>query len=153
MSIRGYWRAAVILMPLLAAAGIAFFASGCAEGSLPRALGGAGVRAEGEAEKALFAEIDDAAGKDFDKDKIKAMVAVAKQSDLSPNAQVYLVYKSFKALDFDQSRVAVLKVLIRNPAFSPAAKKSIEKRMSEFMFDDARAQTRAELQRRGAPPP
>jgi len=145
-------RNATVFLAVVALAGCLGL-TGCSTNSLPESLGGAGVSAQNEMEKVQFSEIDDAAGKGFDKDKVKSFVVVAKQTDLTPNAQVYLVYKTSKAIDFDENRIPVLRALIRNPGFCEAAKKSIKKHLGEFMFEEARSQLRQELDQRGEPLP
>ena len=89
-------------------------------------------------DQATLAEINAAAGLNFENTRTDALRTIAQRSNLTPACQVQLANQAFKKLDMDNDKVAVLLTLIHNPAFSPPAKQTIMAQLSKLSFDNDR---------------
>ena len=67
-------------------------------------------------------EINASAAMDMESNREGALAAVAMRKTLSPSDQVYLVKTIYSRLDFDSTKVKLLRMLIENPNFSLSAK-------------------------------
>jgi hypothetical protein len=132
------WTAAVAILAASA---------GCTSFDLGESFGGPGVKPQDSGEKMMFFEIDSAAARDFEPDKAHALNLIAAQTSLDPNTQIYLVYKTFKELAFDDDRIEVMRTLIHNPAFCDAARERIKRSLSKLTFDTSRNALAGDLSR------
>ena len=89
-------------------------------------------------DQATLAEINAAAGLNFENARADALRTIAQRPSLTPPCQVQLANQTFKKLDFDNDKVGVLVALIHNPAFSPPAKQTIMAQLSKLGFDKDR---------------
>ena len=89
--------------------------------------------------------IDDAAKLDSNSTRRSVYVAVAKRTDLGPNAQIRLVNDAYDNLVSETAIEEVFITLIQNPNFSPAAQHAILKRADDFLGDSARQRITAAL--------
>ncbi|HKS36150.1 MAG TPA: hypothetical protein VJW76_03100, partial [Verrucomicrobiae bacterium] len=63
------------------------------------------------ADAATVAEIDAAARLSFDSSRLQALNRIAQRDDLNPTAQVHLVNVGYRCLSFENSKVALLRVV------------------------------------------
>jgi len=96
------------------------------------------VVASEPADQATLAEINAAAGLNFENARTDALRTIAARPNLAPACQVQLANQAFKKLDMDNDKVAVLLTLIHNPAFSAPAKQTIMAQLSKLSFDNDR---------------
>lgn len=89
-------------------------------------------------DQATLAEINAAAGLNFENARTDALRTIAQRPNLSPPCQVQLANQTLKRLDFDHDKVAVLVTLVHNPAFSAPAKQTIMAQLSKLSFDKDR---------------
>lgn len=87
---------------------------------------------------ATLAEINAAAGLNFENARTDALRVIAQRPNLTPACQVQLANQVFKKLDFDNDKVTVLVTLVHNPAFSPPAKQTIMAQLNKLGFDKDR---------------
>jgi hypothetical protein len=89
-------------------------------------------------DQATLAEINAAAGLNFENARTDALRTIAQRPNLTPACQVQLANQVFKKIDMNNDKVAVLVTLINNPAFSPPAKQTIMAQLSKLSFDNDR---------------
>lgn len=97
---------------------------------------------------ATLAEIDAAGSLTFDAGRSEALRRVAARGSLTPPTQVHLVNVALNRMTFDAGKEEVLMVLIRNPAFCPAAKEAIFRQLQRFSFDASKTRIMGEIQAR-----
>jgi len=100
-------------------------------------------------ESVAFAEIDAAAKLDFDNARANALNAIAARPSLSTAAQVHLIDRVLKRLDFENSKVLVLHTLIQNASFSNPAKQTILANIDKIAFNNNRVDMLAWINQRG----
>jgi hypothetical protein len=91
-----------------------------------------------EPEEVTTREIDAVGKLAFDNNRREAYKGIAARPGLSDGAQVHLVEGVFSCLAFEDAKVDVLKTLIHNPCFSPAAKAAILERLDRLAFEGNR---------------
>jgi len=99
----------------------------------------------------VFAEIRAAGRLRFDSSRVEALTNIARRPCLTPAAQVYLVRTIMLRAKFESSRQALLMALIKNPAFSPDAKRCILRHMGRLKFDSTKTAILKAMQNRPAP--
>ena len=101
------------------------------------------------ADAVTLAEIDAAAGLTMDNNRLDALKAIAARATLTPSAQAHLVDKAFNSLTFENFKLDLLGVLIKNPAFSNAAKQAILNDLGQMTFENNETAILAQLNARG----
>jgi hypothetical protein len=91
-----------------------------------------------EPEDVTIREIDAVGKLAFDNGRREAYKRIAERPGLSDGAQVYLIEAVFGRLAFEDAKVDVLRALIHNPCFSPAAKAAILERLDRLAFEGNR---------------
>ncbi len=89
-----------------------------------------------EPEDVTVREIDAVGKLTFENNRREAYKGIAERPGLSEGAQVHLVEAAFSGLTFEDAKVDVLRTLIRNPCFSPAAKTAILEGLDRLTFED-----------------
>ncbi len=100
------------------------------------------------AEAATLAEIDAAARLSFENAKLEALQNIAVRPNLSPVVQVHLVNVGYRALAFENNKVALLRKLISSPDFSDPARQAIVTQLSNLSHDSNRQMILRELNSR-----
>lgn len=100
------------------------------------------------ADAATVAEIDAGARLSFDSSRLQALNRIAQRGDLSPTAQVHLVNVGYRCLTFEDSKVALLRSVIANPAFCDATRHAIVTQLGSLSFDDSKQAVLNELDNR-----
>jgi hypothetical protein len=98
---------------------------------------------------ATIAEIDAARELSFSSDRAEHLGRIARRPDLGPAAQAYLVDSAHDALSFEDQKVSVLNILIKNPTFCAEAKSRVLDRLDELKFNSNRKSILSALDRRG----
>ncbi len=99
----------------------------------------------------VFAEIHAAGRLGFDSSRVEALTNIARRPDLTPAAQTYLVRTTMLRVSFESSKQALLMALIKNPAFSHAAKRCILRHLSHLKFDATKTAILKAMRKRPAP--
>jgi hypothetical protein len=100
------------------------------------------------ADAATVAEIDAAARLSFDSSRLQVLSRIAKRGDLSPAAQVHLVNVGYRSLSFEDSKVALLRSVIANPAFCDTTRHAIVTQLGSLSFDNNKQAVLNELNNR-----
>jgi hypothetical protein len=95
-------------------------------------------------------EINAAAQLSFDSSRTAALDDIARKPELCPQSQVLLVQKVYSRLDYETSKMQVLRTLIQNPGFSNAAKAQIINGLGHLSYDTSRSEVLALINNRGA---
>ena len=101
------------------------------------------------ADAVTLAEIDAAAGLTMDNNRLDSLKAIAARATLTTSAQMHLVEKAFHSLTFENSKLDLLTVLIKNPAFSNAGKQAILNDLGQLTFENSKTTILAQLNARG----
>jgi hypothetical protein len=91
-----------------------------------------------EPEDVTIREIDAVGKLAFDNNRREAYKGIAGRPGLTDGAQVHLVEAALGCLAFEDAKVDVLRTLIHNPCFSPAAKAAVLERLDRLAFEDSR---------------
>jgi len=102
----------------------------------------------GDEDPATAAEINAAAGLDFDNNRLTALQAIAARPGLSVGEQIHLVHTAYERLNFDNQKVALLTTIIKNPAFCRETKQVICDDLGKLAFDTSRQTVLQEIARR-----
>jgi hypothetical protein len=95
-----------------------------------------------------MAEVDAATKLSVQNNRLDAFRNIASRTSLTPPVQVHLVNTALRALDFETSRVDILKTIISNPAFSLPAREAILRQLELLEFETSRTQILEALQSR-----
>lgn len=85
-----------------------------------------------------IAEIDAVSKLSFDSDRQQGYKRIAERTELSPDAQIYLVEAVFEKLSFDNAKEEVLLTLIENPSFCRAAEQAILEGLDRLAFENSK---------------
>ena len=101
------------------------------------------------ADSVTISEINAAAALQFENTRMEAMKAIAARPTLSQAAQVHLVRRSYESFNFDNNKVALLEVLVKNTAFCNTAKEAVLNGLGSLTFEPNKAAILALLNKRG----
>ena len=99
-----------------------------------------------------IAEIDAAFSLNFENDRVGRLSAIARRTNLSPTVQTYLATRTLRNISFDNNKVEIVMMLIRNPAFCNAAKQEILANLKRVSFDGNKQTILDALESRGTLP-
>jgi hypothetical protein len=121
-------------------------------GSAPRSTRTtpAPLPAAASSDSATLAEIDAANTLNMDSNRTEALLQIANRENLSPTAQVHLVNSTYRSLNFDSSKVRVLKGVIANPAFCDPARQAVVSQLELISMESNRRAILDEVNRRMA---
>ncbi len=100
------------------------------------------------ADAATIAEIDAAARLSFDSAQLPSLKQIAERDRLSPAVQVHLVNVGYRCLNFEKSKVALLRVMIANRSFCDATRHAIVTQLGSLSFDSNKQAILREINQR-----
>lgn len=87
---------------------------------------------------ATVAEIDAAAHFNMDSSRTHALGQIAERPDLAPPVQVHLINTTYRCLQFDSSKVAILQKMIARPDFCDATRHAIVTQLGRLGFESSK---------------
>lgn len=87
---------------------------------------------------ATIAEIDAAAQFNMDSSRTQALGQIAERPNLAPPVQVHLINTTYRCLQFDSSKVAILQKMIARPDFCDATRHAIVTQLGRLGFESSK---------------
>ena len=87
---------------------------------------------------ATIAEIDAAAHFNMDSSRTHALGQIAERPNLAPPVQVHLINTTYRCVQFDSSKVAILQKMIARPDFCDATRHAIVTQLERLGFESSK---------------
>lgn len=101
---------------------------------------------------ATIAEIDAAAHFNMDSSRTQALGQIAERPNLAPPVQVHLINTTYRCLQFDSSKVAILQKIIARPDFCDATRHAIVTQLGRLGFESSKQALLNQINQRLAQP-
>lgn len=102
---------------------------------------------------ATIAEIDAAAQFHMDSARTHALSQIAERPNLAPPVQVHLINTTYRCLQFDSSKVAVLQKIIARPDFCDATRHALVTQLGRLSFESSKQDLLSRINQRLAQTP